>query len=82
MAKAKGNSYVGSGGSRSNSFGSAGSLGYGALRNTISRRDASNLARRKSIGGKLCRISCLRQLRRQAGFLTVVLCAFRAAKTA
>lgn len=52
MAKAKGNSYVGSGGSRSNSFGRAGSLGYGALRNTISRRDASNLARRKSIGGK------------------------------
>ncbi|WP_192880027.1 hypothetical protein [Neisseria lactamica] len=52
MAKAKGNSYVGSGGSRSNSFGRVGSLGYGALRNTISRRDAANLARRKSIGGK------------------------------
>ncbi|HFC8533053.1 TPA: hypothetical protein ACFRHF_001801 [Neisseria lactamica] len=52
MAKAKGNSYVGRGGSRSNSFGRIGSLGYGALRNTISRRDAANLARRKSIGGK------------------------------
>lgn len=52
MAKAKGNSYIASGGNRNNSLGRVGSLGYGALRNTISRREASNLARRKSIGGK------------------------------
>ena len=48
MAKAKGNSYIASGGNRNNSFGRVGSLGYGA----ISRREAANLARRKSIGGK------------------------------
>lgn len=52
MAKKSGNSYVGSGGDRNNSLGKVGSLGYGALRNTISRREASNLARRVSMGGK------------------------------
>lgn len=52
MARSTGNSYIGRGGSRSNSLGRVGSLGYGALRNTISRRDASNLARRVSMGGK------------------------------
>lgn len=47
-----GNSYVGRGGNRNNSLGRIGSKGYGALRNTITRKEAANLARRKSIGGK------------------------------
>lgn len=51
MATKSGNSYVGRGGNRNNSFGRVGPKGYGALRNTISRREAANLARRKSIGG-------------------------------
>lgn len=50
---AKGNSYKGRGGKvTGHSLNRQRSLGYGALRNTISRREASNLARRKSIGGK------------------------------
>jgi len=49
---AKGNSYKGRGGKvTGHSLNRQGSLGYGALRNTISRGQAANLARRVSMGG-------------------------------
>ena len=47
------NSYVGKGGS--SAFGGSqnkGSLMYGAVRNTISRKQAANLARSRGVGGK------------------------------
>lgn len=49
----KGNSFKGVGGKVAGHYlNQQGHLGFGALRNTITRKQASDLARRRSMGGK------------------------------